>query len=227
LINLQKKVDVDTQLYIIRDIDPFDIHTKITDVKAAFNQLTYSHIPVTKNGVYIGCVSETDAHCFDTEKSLSDFQYALEVFFVRKDTIWLDIIEAFANNATNIMPVLDENNVYLGYFELADIMSLFNNTPFLNENGGIIIVEKGSREYSFSEICQIIESNNTKILGIFISKIEAEKTQTTIKIGQESMNAITQTFRRYGYDIISSHEEDKMAENLKARSEYLNKYLSI
>jgi len=41
------------------------------------------------------------------------------------------------------------------------------------------------------------------------------------------MNAITQTFRRYGYDIISSHEEDKMAENLKARSEYLNKYLSI
>ncbi len=89
------------------------------------------------------------------------------------------------------------------------------------------MVEKGSREYSFSEICQIIESNNTKILGVFISKIEGEKTQTTIKIGQESMNAITQTFRRYGYDIITSHEEDKMAENLKARSEYLTKYLNI
>jgi hypothetical protein len=218
---------VDTQLYIINDIDPFDIHTNIKDVKVAFNQLSYSHIPVTKDGVYLGCVSETDAHCFDTEKNLLDFQYALEPFYVRKDTIWLDIIEAFANNASNIMPVLDENNVYLGYFELADIMSLFNNTPFLNENGGIIVVEKGSREYSFSEICQIIESNNTKILGVFISKIEGEKTQTTIKIGQESMNAITQTFRRYGYDIITSHEEDKMAENLKARSEYLTKYLNI
>lgn len=218
---------MDTLLYIIKDIDPFDIHTGIIDVKAAFNQLTYSHIPVTREGVYIGCVSETDAHCFDSQKTLADFQYALEPFYVRKDTIWLDIIEAFANNASNIMPVLDENNQYMGYFELADIMSLFNNTPFLNENGGILVVEKGSRDYSFSEICQIIETNNTKILGIFISKIENERTQATIKIGHESMNAITQTFRRYGYEIISSHEEDKMSENLKSRSAYLDKYLNI
>src|SRR5690606_1897119 len=125
------------------------------------------------------------------------------------------------------MPVLDENNTYLGYFELADIMNLFNNTPFLNENGSILVVEKGSRDYSFSEICQIIESNNAKILGIFISEIEGEKTQTTIKIGETGLTAITQTFRRYGYEIVSSHDEDKWTDNLKERSEYLDKYLNI
>lgn len=218
---------METSLYIINDIDPFDISTSVGEVKEAFNQLPYSHVPVTREGVFMGCVSETDAHCFDSHKTLEDYSYALEPFFVRENTNWLDIIEAFANYSSTIMPVLDKNNIYLGYFELADIMNLFNNTPFLNENGAIIVVEKGSKDYSFSEICQIAESNNASILGVFISKIQEEKTQTTLKIGHTGMNAIVQTFRRYGYEIISSHEEDKWADDLKERSEYLDKYLNI
>lgn len=60
---------METSLYIIHDIDPFDINTLLVDVKEVFNQLTYSHIPVTKDGVFMGCVSETDAHCFDIQKA--------------------------------------------------------------------------------------------------------------------------------------------------------------
>lgn len=218
---------METRLYIIRDIDPFDINTPLVAVKEVFNQLTYSHIPVLREGVFLGCVSETDAHCFDIQKNLSDYSYAIEPFFVRENTNWLDIIEAFAKHASNIMPVLSDTNTYLGYFELADVMSLFNNTPFLNENGAIIVVEKGSRDYSFSEISQIVESNNTKILGVFISKIEGDKTETTLKIGETGLSSIVQTFRRYGYEIVSSHEEDKWTDKLKSRSEYLDKYLNI
>jgi hypothetical protein len=218
---------LDTQIYIIRDIDPFDINTGMAEVKKTFSQLTYSHIPVIREGVFIGCVSETDAHCFDMSKNLSDYTYAIEPFFVRAGANWFEILEAFADHSSNIMPVLSETNTYMGYFELADIMNLFNNTPFLNENGAIIVVEKGSRDYSFSEICQIVESNNAKILGIFISEIEGEKTQATVKIGEIGLTAITQTFRRYGYEIVSSHDEDKWTDNLKERSDYLDKYLNI
>jgi len=213
--------------YIINDIKPFDISSLIKDVQSAFNQLTYSHIPVAVAGTYIGCISETDAHCFDGEKLLKDYQYTLEVFSVKKQTNWLDILEAFAINSSNIMPVLGENDKYLGYYELSDIMALFNNTPFLNEAGGIIVVEKGSADYSFSEICQIVETNDGKILGVFISKIENDVTQATIKIGHTGMNAIVQTFRRYGYNVISQHQEDKMLKDLKDRSDYLDKYLNM
>jgi len=218
---------VDTLNYIINDIKPFDMSTGVKEVQRAFNQLTYSHIPVMKDGVYEGCISEKDAHCFESDKSLLEFHYALEPFFVRENTNWLDILEAFAMQSSNIMPVLDTHNKYLGYYELSDIMSLFNNTPFLNEAGGIIVVEKGTREYSFSEICQIIESNDAKILGVFISKIDESIMQATIKIGHTGMNAIVQTFRRYDYHVVSNHEEDKFLEDLKKRSNYLDKYLNI
>lgn len=216
-----------TQQFIINDIKPFDISSEIKEVQAFFNQLTYTHVPVKKDGIYVGCISETDAHSFDGNKILGNFQYALETFFVRETTNWLDILEAFALNNCNIIPVLSNDNRYLGYYELSDIMNLFNNTPFLNEAGGIIVVEKGIRDYSFSEICQIIESNNARVLGVFVSKIENDLLQATIKIGHTGMNAIVQTFRRYGYNIVSNHAEDKFLDNLKERSNYLNKYLNI
>ncbi|GHC64255.1 CBS domain-containing protein [Ulvibacter litoralis] len=218
---------METQQLIINDIKPFDISTEIKEVQLIFNQLTYTHVPVKKDGVYIGCISETDAYCFEPSKRLSDFQYALEPFFVRENTNWLDILEAFALNHCTIIPVLDSKNEYIGYYELSDIMNLFNNTPFLNEAGGIIVVEKGSRDYSFSEICQIVESNDARVLGAFVSKIENDIVQATIKIGHEGMNAIVQTFRRYNYTIVSNHEEDKFLDDLKERSNYLDKYLNI
>ena len=69
--------------------------------------------------------------------------------------MWLDVLEAFAKNSTNIMPVLNEQKQYLGYYELKDIIGLFNETPFFFETGGILVVEKGINDYSFSEISQI------------------------------------------------------------------------
>jgi len=218
---------VNTTEYIINDIKPFDLATSLSEVKKVFNQLTYSHIPVSSDGEFIGCISETDAHCFDSSKTLKDVSYALEPIFVRENTFWLDILEAFALKSANIMPVLNNENVYLGYYELGDIIEIFNHTPFLNEAGAIIVVEKGSRDYSFSEICQIVESNDGKILGAFISNIENDITQATIKIGHSGLNAIAQTFRRYGYVVVSDHHEDRMQEELRERSNYLNKYLNI
>ncbi len=99
--------------------------------------------------------------------------------------------------------------------------------PFLSEPGGILIVEKGINDYSFSEISQIAESNNAKLLGAFISKMDEDLVQITLKISNTSLNDVIQTFRRYSYNIISGHEEDSYIESLKERSQYLDKYLNM
>ena len=214
--------------YIINDIQPLSNSDKISDLQLLFNQLTYSHIPIKNaEGVYLGCISENDAHCFKSTEVISNITYSVEGFFVREATNWLDVLEAFAQNNTNLMPVLSKDNRYLGYYELNDIIGLFNETPFFAENGGILIVEKGVQDYSFSEISQIVESNDGKLLGAFISKIENDVAQITLKIGNTGLNDIMQTFRRYSYNIVSGHEEDTYLEGLKERSDYLKKYLDI
>ncbi len=216
-----------TSLYIINEIDPLVTTAKVADAQFLFNELTYTHFPVLKDGTYIGCISEADVRCFETEKTLESYLYALEGFFVRNDANWLDILESFAQNHSNIMPVLDDTNSYQGYFELRDIMNFFNETPFLSEPGNILIVEKGVLDYSFSEVSQIVESNSAKLLGLFISNLENDVIQITLKINDSDINNIVQTFRRYSYNIVSKHQEDSFLNNLKERSKYLEKYLNI
>lgn len=213
--------------YIVNDIEVCQITDKISDLKKKFNELTYSHLPVVNEETYIGCVSENDVRCFDADKTLVDYQYALEGFYARESDNWLETLETFAQNHTNILPVLGLENQYLGYLELSDILHQFNETPFLNEPGGIIVLEKGSLDYSFSEIGQIIESQNARISGMFVSLQENDLTQITVKVSTTGLNEILQTLRRYGYSIISEHQEDLYSKSLNERSRYLDKYLNI
>lgn len=213
--------------YITNDFKPLQSHETIAEAQDFFAEVTFSHFPVIEETVYMGCLAADDAETFDADKKVADYKYTLEGFYARKKMIWLDVVEVFAKNHSNIVPVLDEENRYLGYYELEDIIKFFHETPFLKEQGGIIVVEKPIVEYSMSQIAQIVESNNGKLLGVFVSEANAEKVQITVKIALGAMNDIIQTFRRYNYDIISEHHEDSYINNLKERSDYLDKYLNI
>ena len=213
--------------FIINDLNPSSPETLVKELQTVFKQLTYSHVPILKDHVYLGCLSETDVYCFESDQTVSEVLYAVEGFFVRNSSLWLDVLEAFAQNNCNIMPVLDGENNYIGYYQLIDIISLFNKTPFFSEPGGIIVVEKGQNDFSISEVSQIVESNNAKLLGAFVSKSTNDLTQITLKIGQMGLSTILREFRRYGYTIISGHEDDTFLQTLKERSTYLDTYLNL
>jgi len=214
--------------YIINDVSPISEKSKMGDVQKLFSQTTYSHIPVMREGVYIGCLAENDVHCHEATEPLDQQTHLYEGFFVRESSNWLNILEAFGQNESNIMPVLDVQNRYLGYYELKDMMTYFNQTPFLSEEGIILVLEKGIFDYSFSEISQIVESNDGKVLGAFISKFNQDMVQLSLKVGGDvSLNGLLQSFRRYGYEVISEHQEDSYLIDLRERSDYLEKYLNI
>jgi predicted transcriptional regulator len=213
--------------YITNDFKAIDSHETIAAVQDFFNDLHFSHFPIIEEGVYIGSIASDDIETFDSDKKVADYRFTLEGFYARTNTIWLDVLEVFGKNHTNLVPVLDENNNYVGYYEIEDIMKFFHETPFLKEPGGIIVVKKAVLDYSMSQITQIVESNNGKLLGLFISEADVESVQITMKISLGAMNEIIQTFRRYNYEIISEHHEDIYINNLKERSDYLDKYLNI
>ena len=214
--------------YIRYDVEPLASEETVEKVIAGFTSLTYTHLPVVEDSFLLGCISEDDIQAFDRSKKIKEYAYAFHAFFVRKSTNWLDVLEAFAQHNANIMPVIGENNEYVGYYELIDIITLFNETPFLYEPGGIIIVEKGIRDYSFSEISQIVETDDGKLLGAFISDSRDDIIQVTLKVGGSvGLTSILQSLRRYGYNIISGNEDDVYIEDLKERSNYLRKFLNI
>ncbi len=213
--------------YITNDYKALDSQVTITDVQDFLNESSFSHFPILENGVYIGNIVSDEIETFDSAKLVFDYRYSLEGFFVRSSMIWIDVLEVFAKNNSNIVPVLDDENKYMGYYEINDILNFFHETPFLKESGVIVIVKKSLTDYSLSQITQIVESNNGKLLGLFISDSDTVHVQITLKISLGPINEIIQTFRRYNYEIISEHFEDNYINTLKERSDYLDKYLNI
>ena len=213
--------------YITNDYKAIDSQELISDVQDFLHESNFSHFPIIENEVYIGTIASHDIETFDSKKQVFDYRYSLEGFFVRSSMIWLDVLEVFAKNNSNIVPVLDADNKYVGYYEINDILNFFHETPFLKESGVIVIVKKRVADYSLSQITQIVESNNGKLLGLFLSDSNPTHVQVTLKINLGPLNDIIQTFRRYDYEIISEHFEDNYINTLKERSDYLDKYLNI
>lgn len=218
---------MEIQSHIITTIPVFKIGDSLKEVVHFFEEHTFSHVAVAENGRFLGILCENDIENFKINKKIEDYRYNLESFFAQKATSWLDVLEIFARNEANLLPVLNENNAVLGYYNLTDIVSVFINTPFFSEPGGILIVEKGLKDYSFSEIAQIVETNNTKIIGGFITGIHNDVVQVTIKIGATNLNDVIQTFRRYNYNIVFGNNDDQFLEDLRERSNYLDKYLNV
>lgn len=213
--------------YLNTEIKPLKHSAPISEAQDLFEEVMYSHFPVTEEGVFIGCISKESVAFLNASALLNENRFHFERFFVRSTMIWLDVLEVFAKNETNLLPVLDEKNNYIGYYELDDVIRFLHETPFLKEEGGILIVTKEVNTFSMSQVAQIVESNQAKILGLFISNMAQNKVEITIKISQSGLNDIIQTFRRYDYEIISEHQEDSYLNGLKERSDYLDKYLNI
>ncbi len=215
------------QSQIINTVPIFEVSETLKEVIRFFEETTFSHVAVTENGMYLGLLSENDLACFEPDKRIEEFRYEMESFFVNKETSWLDVLEMFSRNEANILPVLDENQTVTGYYDLEDVVSMFIDTPFFNEPGAILVVATGIKDYSFSEIAQIVEGNNARLLGAFITDSQNDVVQITLKIGTQSINEVAQTFRRYNYTIVFGNSDDQFMEDLKQRSDYLEKYLNV
>jgi len=219
---------METTPYILKEFKAFTTHTKIAEVKLLFSETTYSHFPIVEKDHLLGLIPEIDIRSlFEDEKELGDYQYLYQYFFTEEENNLLEILKIFAANETNLVPVINDKKKYIGYCNLIDILHVYNNTPFLRNEGTVLGIEKNVSEYSFSEICQIIESNDGKILGIFISETDNATVRITLKFYSQEVNKIIQSFRRYNYKVLSKHKEDFYLEDLKERSIYLQKYLNI
>ena len=219
---------METIPFILKEFKPFALDTKIADVTLFFKETAFSHFPIVKNNKLIGLVSKFDVDEIEAdEKKLEDFIYLIKLFFVESSENLLELIKAFAVNEANLVPVIKEEFTYLGYLDLIDILHVYNETPFLNDEGVVLQLEKEIQDFSFSQVCQIVETNKGKVLGLFISETTGAIVKITLKFNAREINEIIQTFRRYNYSVLSKHKEDFYIEDLKERSDYLQKYLNI
>ena len=214
--------------FILKEIKALTLKSTVKSAQKVCKNLPITHIPIVENGKLIGCLPESDIQTIeDKNQELTEYSYLLDHFFTNEKATLLDVLVLFADNDCNLIPVLNKEQNYVGYYELSDILDAFADSPFLHNESDTLIINKNKSDYSMGEIAQIVEASNGKLLGLYISSENQDAIQITLKVITDDINEIIQTFRRYDYNVITQHEDDFYLEELKDRASYLKKYLDM
>ena len=201
--------------------------TSVEEAKLLFEAHTLDALPVCEGATFMGVLHKDFIENEPNEALVSDYHYAFESFFVLNTAAWDEVVEAFSTYRTNMLPVLTATHQFVGYYLLTDFVQQLTETPFVQEAGRVIILEKKQNDYSFSQISRIVEEHHGRPLGIYISGYTAKTVHITLKVIANPLSEILQAFRRYGYGILSEKEDDNYRQELKDISHYFEKYLNM
>jgi acetoin utilization protein AcuB len=201
---------------------------KITDtVELALDwmeQFKVSHLAVVNNRELIGIISETDL--LDYERP--DEQINISKLHVSKAAIHhyqhaYDLIRLMSSMNLTLIPVIDEKEMYKGCITLKGIIQNLSTMMSVQNPGGVIVLELNQNDYSITQIGNIIESNDAKILSLHVSsQPDSTKIEVTIKINREDLSAVLQTFYRYNYSVKATFQHGDFNKGMDDR---LNEFL--
>jgi len=196
---------------------------------AWMDEYKVSHLPIVNNENYLGLISEEDIYTSNAfDEPLGNHKLTLNNPFVTENQHIFDVLKLVTSLKLSLVPVLDHKNNYLGVITLRKLVEKFAETTSINNPGAIIILEINANDYSLSEIAQIVESNDTKILSLYITSLpDSTQMDVTLKLNRMDIAALLQTFNRYNYNVKAILAEQENNDDLQDRYDSLMKYLSI
>ena len=214
---------------VTAEVMPLKTSDTCAEAMNAMEEYGVSHLPIVNNRQFLGLVSENDIlNHANLQDPLGNVKLSLVNAAISGTEHVFDVMKIISELKLSLLPVIDQQNNFIGVITLQHLIEeLTNNISVLNP-GGIIILEMSENNYSMSEIAQIVESNDAKILNAFVTSFrDSTQIQVTLKINKIDLAAVLQTFNRYNYTIKAAFSERDDLDDLKERFDSLMNYLNI
>ena len=189
-----------------------------------------SHLPIVNNLDFLGLISDTDIYDMNQpEEPIGNHSLTLLKPFVTTDQHLFEVIGLASRLKLTVVPVLDESSHFMGVITTTDLVRYLAGISSMDQEGGIIVLELIDRDYSLSQIAQIVESNNVRVLSMYItSPPDSTKLEVTIKVNSNDLASVIRTFERYNYDVKTwVTSDDSMDKFYSERFDILMKYMNI
>ncbi len=188
-----------------------------------------SHLPVVNNRSYLGLVSESDIDTgVDPATPVGNVKLSLSRPMINDYQHIFDVIRMITDHHLSLLPVVDDNENYLGVISLQVLTDKLAMMTAIQNPGAILVLEMSQNDYSLSEIAQIVESNDAKILSMYItSRIDSTIMEVILKINKQDISPVINTFNRYDYSIKASYGEEEDPGDLKDRYDSLMNFLNV
>lgn len=189
-----------------------------------------SHIPIVNNNEFLGLISDSDIYDLQMpDEPIGNHNLSLFKPYVMFNQHIYEVIELVSRLKLTVVPVLNEKKEYLGVITQTDLLHQVANLMAMSNKGGIIVLELNLNDYSLSEISRIVESNDTKILSLYIKTSDVStRIELTIKTNRIDLSPVIQSFERYNYVIKTSFlHKSEITDMYLDRLEEFIRYLEV
>jgi acetoin utilization protein AcuB len=187
-------------------------------------QFKVSHLAVVNNRELVGIVSEADLMDYDQpDEPINKSKLPLLKPIIHHTQHTYELVKLMSSLNLTLIPVLDENELYKGCITLKGIVQNLSNMTAVQHPGGVIVLEMNQHDYSVTQIGNIVEGNDAKVLSLHVSsQPDSMKLEVTIKVNREDLSAILQTFTRYNYTVKAHFHHGDYDRDIKDK---LNEFL--
>jgi acetoin utilization protein AcuB len=189
-----------------------------------------SHLPIVNEHDYLGLISDSDIYDLNQpEEAIGNHSLSLPRPYVTINKHIYEVLALAARHKLTVVPVLDEENHFRGVITYNEIISGIASFSSVEQPGGLIVLKVLSHDYSMSRISQIVESNDARILSMYItSNPESTSLEITLKVNTTDLTSIIKTFERYSYEVTTwVTDNDELDRFYTDRYNLLMKYLNI
>lgn len=199
------------------------------DALNRMDEYKVSHLPIVNNESLLGLISEQDIIDFNNvDEALGNHGLTLTNPFANEHQYIFDVLKLVNEFKLSVIPVVDDHEKFIGCITLQTMLGKLAETLSVDSPGGYVVLQMTESDYSLTEIANIVESNNGKVLSTFLyTQDDSALINVVLKLNIIEIGPILQTFDRFGYSIKASIGDDENEEDLKERFDSLMNYLNI
>ncbi|HZG25533.1 MAG TPA: CBS domain-containing protein [Chitinophagaceae bacterium] len=214
---------------ISASIPTLSLHDKIYQALQLMSDYHLGQLPVISEEKFLGSVNEDQLlNCDQDIETLEQLQPSFNNLSVNGNLHFTEAIRLVNESNLSLMPVVDDEVNWIGAISSSDLLKNTGRFFGIDEPGGVIVLEMEKRDFSFSQLGKLVESNDANIsqLNTYYDK-NLNVVLVTLKINKMEIADIVATFQRYEYSVKYYFGEELYENELKNNYDHLMNYLNI
>ncbi len=201
----------------------------IAEALLAFEDAKLTQLPIVEQDKLIGLIDE---------EAIADVQDDLHVeatfndlmpIYVYPEQHLLEALKKLSVENADLIPVIHQDTKeYMGVILLSELIKSVGIYMNATSPGAVVVLEVNPYQYSFGELCRLIETNDAFItqLNTYINK-STGMMSVSIKVNKNEVSDIVATLQRYEYQVKAYFGDEHFANELRENYEHLMNYLDI
>lgn len=188
-----------------------------------------SQLPVLEDDQYVGMIREKELlDADDDQLLLQRYVGLLPRPLVKTEDHFLQAVQLSAEQNWQMIPVINEDQELVGVLTNRELLMELSRFLGLQDQGGLIVLERETHQFSFSDVSKLVETNDAQITQLnTVNDPQTGMTLITLRVNKPEISDIIATFQRYDYKVCFVSGEEQYTNELRNNYDHLMHYLKI